>query len=384
MTSSDRFLLIGVGGAGGRIANQIAQSTGGRLKAVAIDTDFEAVAKLGLCQQIRLGRNRFDGLGSGGNVTAARMAADEENETILKLFDDTTLALVITGLGGGTGSGATPAVLKAARSLNIRTLVFATLPFDFEEAERQQLAKRTGPLLEEAGDVIVTTPNNALCHDAFEKPAIEAFATATNHLAAGLLLLWQLVNSPGYIRLDFATLANLLLGGRGRATFGFAQASGPQRFELALANLLDDPQLGIRSKLREVPALLVGILGGEDLRLKEIGDVMTRLKIELPPDCDLRMGTVMDPALDTTLSLATLLFHSWTPSDAADAFVEQTSTKKTASDVPRFAAHGRRGNSKSATSPAGDRFKSTHATIYGGEDLDVPTFMRRGLRIDSN
>jgi len=383
MTSSDRFLLIGVGGAGGRIANSIAQSTAGRLKAVAIDTDFEAVAKLGLCQQIRVGRSRFDGLGSGGNVTAVRMAADEEAETIRKLLDDTTLALVVTGLGGGTGSGATPAVLKAARSLNIRTLTFATMPFDFEETERQQLAKRTCLLLEEAGDVIVTAANQDLCSNSFDLPAIEAFAAATNHLAAGLLLLWQLVNCSGYIRIDYAMLANLLLGGRGRATFGFASADGPQRFELALANLLDDPHLGVRSGLQKIPAMLVGILGGEDLRLKEIGDVMARLKMELPPDCDLRMGTVMDPALDSTLSLATLLFHSWTPSDAADILIESASTTKDPADAPRLASRGRR-TGKAVNNLAGDRFKSTHATIYGGEDLDVPTFMRRSLRIDSN
>lgn len=383
MSLSDRFLLLGVGGAGGRIANQVAQATGGRLRAAAIDTDFAAVAQLGLCQQTRIGRSRFDGLGAGGNATAARMAADEDSDALRKLFADASLAVVITGLGGGTGSGATPAVLRVARDLNVRTLVFATLPFAFEGAERRALANRTCPLLEEAGDVLVVAENDDLCADTLDQPAPQAFAAAARHLAAGLTLLWKLTSAPGYIRLDYATLSNLLLCGRGRATFAYATAQGDRRFELALADLLDHPRRGIRKSLGGAPAMLVGVLGGEDLRLKEIGDTMARLQMEVDADCDVRMGTVLDPDEAPALSLATLLFHSWVR-DETEAPAEPTpATRPTGVEAtPRLAPRPRRGRSQTAPL-VGDRFKSTHATVFAGEDLDVPAYLRRGLRIDA-
>lgn len=387
MSFSDRFLLLGVGGAGGRIACHVAQATGGRLRAAAIDTDFAAVAQLGLCQQVRIGRSRFDGLGAGGNATAARMAADEDADAIRKVFADATLAVVVTGLGGGTGSGVTPAVLRVARDLNVRTLVFATLPFAFEGTERRALANRTCPPLEEAGDVLVLSENDRLCADALEQPAPQAFLAAAQTLAAGLTLLWRLVTAPGYIRLDYATLANLLLCGRGRATFGFATAQGERRFEQALADLLDHPRRGIRKSLGNLPAMLVGVIGGDDLRLREVGDVMARLQLEAGVECDVRMGTVLDSAEAPVLSLATLLFHSWTHEESEsapeDAVAAPAAPRAPGTDSPpRQAPRPRRGRPQSSAA-IGDRFKNTHATVFGGEDLDVPTYLRRGLRIDA-
>jgi hypothetical protein len=123
--------------------------------------------------------------------------------------------------------------------------------------------------------------------------------------------------------------------------------------------------------------------------LKEIGDVMARLSLEVGSECDVRMGTVLDPVEAPSLSLATLLFHSWIREEAADAPAEEPPTSGAAAaksagaeGAPRQAPRPRRSRSQTATL-VGDRFKSTHATVFGGEDLDVPTYLRRGLRIDA-
>lgn len=391
MSFSDRFLLLGVGGAGGRMVNQVAQATGGRLRAAALDTDFAAVAQLGLCQQYRFGRSRFDGGGAGGNATLAQMAAEEEADLLRKLFSEVQLAVVVAGLGGGTGSGVTPVALRVARDLNVRTLVFATLPFAFEGTERRALANRTCPPLDEAGDVVALFENDILCADAQDLPLADALTQAGRTLAAGMTLLWRLTSSPGYIGLDFATLASLLQSGRGRAWFAFASAAGERRLEEAMAELLDHPQRGIRRHLPVSPALLVGILGGDDLRLKEVGDIMVRLKMEVGPDCDVRMGTVQDAAEAPALSVAALLFRSWQagvcgilPQASADESPALAGDGLPASQaVPRPVARSRR--AKALPDPVGlvgSRFRKTHATVYDGEDLDVPTYLRRGLRID--
>jgi len=391
MRDSDRFLLVGVGGAGGRMANQVAQATGGRLRAAALDTDFAAVAQLGLCQQFRFGRSRFDGGGSGGNATLAQMAAEEEADLLRKLFAEVQIAIVVAGLGGGTGSGMTPVALRVARDLNVRTLVIATLPCAFEGAERRALATRTCPPLDEAGDVVALFENDALCADAQNLPLAAALDQAGRTLSAGMTLLWRLASSPGYIGLDFATLASLLQIGRGRAWFACARAAGERRLEEAMAVLLDHPQRGIRRHLPMAPGLLVGILGGDDLRLKEVGDVMVRLKMETGPECDVRMGTVQDAAEAPALSIAALLFRSWHPGvsvEPSPAFAEETPLNAAAGlpvpqQVPRPVARTRRSKAApGALGLAGNRFRNTHATLYNGEDLDVPTYLRRGLRID--
>ncbi len=388
MSDANRFLLVGVGGAGGRIANQVAQRTGGRLRAAAIDTDFADVAQQGLCQQVRIGHSRFDGLGSGGNATLARMAADEDADALRKLFLDARLAIVTAGLGGGTASGVTPAVLRVAREMNVRTLVFATLPFGFEGDERRALAKRTLPQLDAGGDVVTLFENDALCADATERPMTEALQCAAETLAAGMTLLWLLTTQPGYIRLDFATLLNLLQYGRGRASFAFAQARGPHRFEEALSELLDHPGRGMRRSLPGAPALLLGILAGEDLRLKEIGDTVSRLRMELDAECDLRMGTVLLPRDAQSFSLAVLVFHSWvgTTDDRAPEAASREPLDAAASDalttLPRAPARTvRNGSAGKAASAAGERFGSTLSAVYEGEELDVPTYLRRKLPI---
>lgn len=389
MNPSDHFLLVGIGGAGGRIANQVAQATGGRLRAVAIDTDFAAVAQLGLCQQLRLGRSRFDGAGAGGNATLARMAADEDSDALRKVFSDAHVAMVVTGLGGGTGSGVTPTVLRVARDLNVRTLVFATLPFAFEGTERRSLANRTCPQLDEGGDVVALCENDDLCVDSRDRSVGEALLGATRTLADGLTLLWRLACSPGYIGLDFATLANLLVCGRGRALFASAAGQGDRRLEAILSDLLDHPRRGLRRHLGNAPALLVGIVGGADVRLKEVGDIMARLQMETGTECDTRLGTVFDEGERHGLSVAVLLFRSWFHEPAGDLPGAETpaAASGTASTTPGTEAVPRQvrmRRPRNASMPlAGDRFRNTSATVYGGEDLDVPTFLRRGLHIDA-
>lgn len=391
MNEGDRFLLLGTGGAGGRMVDRVARATGGRLQAAALDTDFAAVAKLGYCQQYRFGSNRFDGYGTGGNATLAQMAAEEEIELLRKLFADVKIAIVVAGLGGGTGSGITPVALRAARELNVRTLTFATMPFTFEGAERRALAKRACPALDEAGDVVVVMENDALCSDGHERPLDEALHEAGATLAAGMTLLWRMTSTPGYISLDFSTLADILQFGRGRAWFGFATASGEQRVEEAIGQLLDHPQRGIRRHMPQSPALLAGIIGDESLRLKEVGDTMARLQMEVVADCDVRMGTVQEKNASGELSVATLLFRSWQPAmegavplrPAEPAFIPGD-MPPSPKNVARPVSRKKRGKRSEPATLANDRFQKIHATLYEGEDLDVPTWQRRGLRIDAS
>lgn len=391
MSFSERFILIGVGGAGGRIANRVAQATGGSLRCVAVDSDFGAVAQLGFCQQIRIGRSRFDGAGSGGSATTARMAAEEEIDTLRKMCTDASMAVVVAGLGGGTGTGMVPTVLSALRDINARTLTIATRPFSFEGDQRGDAAKRVLPLIEEMGDVLAVVENDKLCAGLMDAPQSQTFDASTRRLASGLTLLWRLIGTPGYIALDGATVANILVSGRGRATFGFAEAAGESRLERALHELMEHPGLGLRGKLPSIPAIMLGVVGGNDLRLKEVGDAVERLKNATRGVCDIRVGTVFDPEADGSIGLAAFLFHSWSTPGADEPQETEIADAKGAGAAraavsPAKQPHATRRRTRGAKAAinADDRFKNLDSTVFEGESLDVPTYLRKGIRIDAN
>ena len=181
-----------------------------------------------------------------------------------------------------------------------------------------------------------------------------------------------------------AALGGLLWGGGGPASFATAQ--GDRRFEHALSDLLDHPQRGIRNRLGGLPAMLLGVVGSDDLRLKEVGDAVVRLRLEVGEACDVRLGTVFDAAEGANLSLVALLFHSWTRPEGGEAEVESTGPVATprlaAADAPRPVS--RRKLRPSTPPHVEDRFKNTHSTAFEGEDLDQPTYYRRGLRFDAS
>jgi len=258
------------------------------------------------------------------------------------------------------------------------------------------VAQRVFTGLEREADVSILVRNDALCADAAELPFDQAMATATNILSAGLTLLWRLIESPGYYtQFDVATFNAVLRYGKGRAEFGFATAQGQHRFETAMADLLDHPARGIRKPMRTAPAMLVGIIGGYDLRLKEIGDAMARIRMETDAECDIRMGTVQDANEGIALTFVVLLFREWecnvenlvpqaktvTPSETPAGYAGLPIVADEM-DLPHQSDRIR-GEKGTFVDASVVRFRNTHPTISDGEDLDTPTYRRRGFVIDA-
>lgn len=419
------MLLIGIGGAGGRIVADTVTLHGiDSALAVAIDTDFAESSRLTLPRRLCIGQDRFNGNGTGGQDTLARTAAREDATRIAALFDGVRFAVVVAGTGGGAGAGITPEVLRIAYERNVPTLVFAVSPFTFEGEERRRLDARTRPLLETRGGAVVYLENDRLAAAAGPDATVEQAREVASRLAAeGIALLWQLVAKPGYISLDLATLVSLLRNGRGRARFGFARAEGPGRVEAAIEGFFS-PASGVAEAFATAPAIGVGILGGPDLRLQEVGDAMKALRAQAHSDAALPMGTVVDPALNGSFALAVLVFESWSEAGASapppppvrlpragvagpislpperpsadDDDTDDDNTDDAPADAPppeRVAPapvadaaprRTRRAGPTRTTAPVTsrkDRFRDTLPYLFQGESLDEPTYLRRGLRL---
>ena len=357
MDETPVFRIFGLGGAGGRIADAVSSRTGGRLSGFAVDTDSAALGSLECCRRLLVGQSRFSGLGSGGDVSAAHVSAQEARAALARELEDVCAAVVVAGLGGGTGSGALPVLLRLADERNVPTLVVAVSPFGMEGTERVRAAGAALRACEGLGTARILLSNDDLAPPSRETTLEEAFARATDVAAAALSLLWKMTALRGYVNLSPADVVQLLRNGRGTVDFGWAVARGPQRFSEAVDALWNQPGLGLAPKTAGAKAALACVLGGPDLRLVEVGDAAAAVSAMLPFGTPVSLATVVDPDAAGSFELALLLFRHWSePGAVADP----------------------------AAAPTAGRFVRTPATVVDGENLDQPTYERRRIHIDAD
>jgi cell division protein FtsZ len=361
--SSSSLLLIGIGGAGCAIARGVNRAFGDGLRYVLTDTDAKSGEAGG--PFTLLGGDRLSGRGAGGDLVAARLAAEDSIRSLDDSLEGVRLAILVTSLGGGTGGGATLEAVKHLSALGIPSCVFATTPFAFEGENRQRNARGVQPMIAETANASFFIPLDKLVGDADRMD--EALCRAVDTLASGITLFWRLVEKPGYIRLDAERIRHLI-SGSGRGRFATVTVQGPNRAAdavdaLARAQLLTSGSGAVRS-------ILCGVLAGEDLRLSEIGRLCDGLRATFGENAAFELATVNDEATFTgRLSVVVMLFES------AGRAEEETSAAKT----------GRKRRSHAILDPAPTgrgRFNNAAATIWNGEDLDIPTFIRKNINLD--
>ena len=364
MNDESSMLLIGVGTAGSAMARGVSRAFGGGLRLVLADTDATTGEAGG--PFILLGGDRLSGRGAGGDVVAGRLAAEDSAKVLDEHLEGVRLAVIVTALGGGTGGGATLEAAKHLSERGIPSVVFATTPFTFEGEDRQRNARGLMSMIEDAANATFFLPLDKLVADIDNMQ--EAMRRAVDTVASGVTLFWRLVERPGYIRLDAERLRHILSGaGRGRFTTVTAQGSG--RAAEIVDRLIRSEMLATSSG--PVRSTLCGVLAGDDLLLSEVGRIADGVKSAFA-GLTFDLATVNDEAtFSGRISVVLMLFESGAKSDD-DA-------------RPGGAMSGRRRKSKGALSvgPTGrGRFKNAEPTVWNGEDLDIPTFIRKNLNLD--
>ena len=363
MTSESPIVLIGIGTSGVLIARNVSRAFGPGMRIILADTD----ASSGVPGEsfILLGGNRLSGHGTGGDVVAGRLATEDSVRQLDEHLAGVRLAVIVTSLGGGTGGGATLETCKRLAALGIPTVVFATTPFTFEGEDRQRNARGVISMIEDAANTTFLLPLDKLVASVDNMDA--ALAQARDTLADGITLFWRLVEKPGYIRLDTERLRHILSGaGRGRVATVTLQ--GPTRAAGALDALIRSELLATTSG--PVKSTLCGILAGSDLLLSEVGKIADGVR-ESFGGLTFDLATVNDAELDGRISVVVMLFES---NGKADEDPKRGSVMSGRRKRP-----GRGG----ALSPNGrGRFQNAEPTIWNGEDLDIPTFIRKDINLD--
>lgn len=382
------LLLLGVGGGGCRLAASVRSSYGSGLRALGVDTDAlsNRTAAAGGMTCLLLGGSRLAGHGTGGDAIQGRFAAQDDMQNLVPHLQGVRTVVITACLGAGTGGGATPEIVKTLHDMGIATVCFVTRPFAFEGESRSKAAERVLPMIEENADSLVVVPLDDLFSDAGESVLVDAIQAAEALLSAGLTLLWRILSKPGFIQLDAERLHAMVLRG-GNARFGFGSAEGPLRAAQAVDALRGCRLLRSGDAVSKANALLLGILAGRDLRLAEVGEIMEKVRGLCKKECRIEMGTVLDQQYDGRIELVALSFESWSAAVPADTRKESAPTQEppVAEAFPIQPGNRKsraKGSKLSFGATGRGKFQNVEPTLFNGQDLDVPTFVRRGITLE--
>ena len=365
--------VIGVGGGGGNAVHHMINSEVDGVEFNCANTDAQALNNLKTKTILQLGSNITKGLGAGANPEIGRQAAIEDRDEIADVLSGADMVFITAGMGGGTGTGATPIVAEVAKEMGILTVAVVTKPFPFEGKKRYSIAEKGIAELSEYVDSLITIPNEKLL-DVLGKEAslLEAFKAANNVLLGAVKGIADLIMHPGTINVDFADVRTVM-SEMGMAMMGTGFASGEDRAREASESAIRSPLLE-DVNLEGARGILVNIAAGENLSLGEFAEVGDTIEEFASDDATVVVGTVIDPNLDEEMRVTVVATGLGSHHERPTKVVDNTETMATTDyrELDRPAIMRNRENAE---------YVSPMAKAGGpGADmdyLDIPAFLRR-------
>ncbi len=262
---------------------------------VAANSDFQDLHKSGAPVKLQIGKNLSRGLGAGMNPEIGRQAAADAKEEITEALKGSDMVFITAGMGGGTGTGASPVIAEIARDQGALTVAIVTKPFAFEGAQRSRIAEGGWNLLRDKVDSIITIPNDRLLSIIDRKtPILEAFAIVDDVLRQGVQGISDLITSPGIINVDFADV-KAVMQNSGSALMGIGRASGEDRAISAAKMAINSPLLEVA--IDGAHGVLFNVSGGSDLSMAEINEAAKIITENIDPNAKVIFGAVEDDKL---------------------------------------------------------------------------------------
>ena len=418
--------VIGVGGAGGNAVAHLAPQRFNGVSFAVLNTDSAALAQNRVATKINLGCKSMRGLGAGGDPERGRAAAEEDIEQIRALCEGSDVVFVVAGLGGGTGTGAGPVAARVAKEAGALVLAIVMLPFECEGSRRQRQALLGLHELKAAVDGVICLPNQRIFKLIDEKTSLlQAFQIGNEFVAQTILAIWRLLARPGLINVDFADLCAVTRGRHAESSLVTAHAAGENRAREVIEKLLAHPLTDGGQILAEAASALVCIAGGPDLTMHEVTRVMELISRHCE-SAHIIMGAAIDEELKNGLMVTVVAapkagsaleaggrMPGRAPdASALDAELESQLTEMSGPTRPpwRFVApppestpenteqllkqqSGASARQRKQASRlrqgqlpleiiSKGRFEQSEPTIYHGQDLDVPTYIRRGIALN--
>jgi len=397
--------IIGVGGAGVSLLNTLDADEFAGASRVAIDTDAASLAASAATVKIHLETKLLRGLGTGGDPERGKAIAEEQFSTLKNACADADVILILAGLGGGAGSGISPVLAGAARETGALVLAFVTLPFLCEGNRRQQQAGQSLDQLKTIADGVICLPSQKAFKLIDENTSVlDTFRLTGGLLVEGVRGIWRLLTRPGLIQIHFDDLCALVRHRHSESSFAFVEAAGAGRSREIVEKLLAHPLLDEGRALAESDAVLVNLMGGTDLTMAEVNRVMEQFTRHCE-HAQIIMGAAVDAAMKNRLSVTVIASrrdsvaapagHLTASVDAAAPADARGHSSPVAINlnqreqlITRHASRSRKGPRKPVQEQlplaivSKGRFDKSEPTVHKGEDLDIPTFVRRGVALN--
>jgi len=296
--------VIGVGGGGSNAVNRMIQANMMGIEFIAVNTDAQALLMTQAPHRIRIGDKITRGLGAGGNPAVGAKAAEEDAEELFEALKGSDMVFITAGMGGGTGTGASPIVAQIAREVGALTVGVVTKPFTFEGKKRLQAAEDGISNMKQHVDTLITVPNDRLLQIADKRTSLsEAFRLADDVLRQGIQGISDLITVPGLINLDFADVKTIM-SAAGSALMAIGEAGGDTR-------AIDAAHMAIASPLLDIDisgarGVLFNITGGMDLTLYEVNEAADIISRAAHPEANIIFGAVQDPTFDGKVKITVI------------------------------------------------------------------------------
>ncbi|MDO8436296.1 MAG: cell division protein FtsZ [bacterium] len=295
MTNLTKIKVVGVGGSGLNAVSRIARCNIEGIELIAINTDAQDLAKARADVKLRIGVEITQGLGAGMDPEVGRKSALENRQDIADALKGSDVIFITCGMGGGTGSGASPIIAEVAKETGALTLAVVTKPFSFEGLARERIAENGIKRLKEKVDTVIIISNNKLLSTLDPSISlINAFWVCDDILRQAVQGISDLILLPGIINVDFADVKAIMVNA-GSALFGVGRARGEGRAEKAAMAAINSPLLDISPK--GAKGVLFNVSGGKDISLSEIDTVAKIINQEVNPDAKIIFGAVQDEKL---------------------------------------------------------------------------------------
>ena len=340
--------VFGVGGGGSNAVSRMYKDKLPVVEYWAVNTDAQHLFRCDVPNRIAIGSNLTRGLGAGANPDLGRQAAEESRAEISQAVEGADLVFVAVGMGGGTGTGASPVVAQMAKETGALTVGVVSRPFQFEANTRRKNAEEGIDRLKDHVDTLIVIPNDRLLHlqdtESQDYTWEDAMKTADSVLQQGIQAIAEVITVPGEINVDFADVRTIL-SNAGPAWLAIGRGKGENRAADAARMATKSPLLDIT--MDGARRILFVITGGASLTLQEVQDAAQVIQDMSDPDANIIFGTCRDPRLEDEVKI-TMVAAAF-PVLAETRQIREQELERLLADVAPLSE----------------------------EDLDVPSFLRR-------
>lgn len=378
-----KIKVVGVGGGGGNaIASMLSENTIPGVEFIVVNTDAQVLLDNPAPTKLQIGEKLTRGLGVGGHPEIGAQAAEESAEKIKEVLLDTDMVFVTAGMGGGTGTGASPVIARMARETGALTVGIVTKPFAFEGSRRGMLAEEGVEQLRDEVDTLIVIPNQRLMDVIDRKMTlVEAFKVADGVLGQAVTGIAEIITTPGLVNVDFADVKTIMKDA-GSALLGIGSGVGENRAQMAARAAVSSPLLDL--SIDGARGVLFNITGGNDLTMFEVDEAARVISSAADPDANIIFGSVIKDDLVDQVRITVIA----TGFDETQAHISKMNQRDARVEPVMQGVVSEKSNDQDVNDIGEKPKEKKEEHIYtsesrdsvdddDGDDFDIPAFLRK-------